>query len=196
MTHATDFKSRLLDLLAERAVFFGVFTLASGKKSDHYFDCRKITRSPEGLYLLGNAFFEKIMEIDPEVNGVGGMTMGADPISDAVALVSQTKNHPVEAVIVRKEAKEHGMSKDLVGNIDKVTKLAVVDDVFTTGGSTLKAIDVFERYAHVTIVGAIALINREEGANENLNARGVKPFEIFKKAEVLEYARKREAEKN
>ena len=189
MTDSTDYRTRLLDLLTEKAVFFGDFTLASGKKSDHYFDCRKITRSPEGLFLLGNVFYEKIMEIDSEVNGVGGMTMGADPISDAVSFVSYTKHNPLEAVIVRKEAKEHGMSKALVGNIDSVAKLAVVDDVFTTGGSTIRAIDVFEQYSHISIVGAIALVNREEGANENLNARGVTPYEIFKKDEVLEYAR-------
>ncbi|MCG6536760.1 MAG: orotate phosphoribosyltransferase, partial [Syntrophales bacterium LBB04] len=185
------YKERLFHLLAERAFFFGDFTLASGKKSDHYFDCRKITRSAEGLFLLGQVFYDLIQSIDPETNGVGGMTMGADPICDAVSLVSFMNENPIEAVIVRKEEKTHGMGKDLVGNIDKVTKLAVVDDVFTTGGSTLKAIDVFERYPNAKIVGAIALVNREEGATENLAARGIKASAGFTKSEILNFARSR-----
>ena len=189
MSESSDYRAQLLHMLAERALFFGDFTLASGKKSDHYFDCRKITRSPEGLFLLGRVFYETIREIDPDINGVGGMTMGADPICDAVSFTSFIENNPIEAVIVRKETKEHGMSKDLVGNIDKITKIAVVDDVFTTGGSTIKAIEVIERYPDAKIMGAIALVNREEGAEENLAARGIKAYSIFMKSEVMSYAR-------
>lgn len=186
---SAEYRERLLHLLAERALFFGDFTLASGKKSDHYFDCRKITRSPEGLFLIGHVFYDTIMTIDPETNGIGGMTMGADPICDAVSVVSFINNKPIETVIVRKEEKTHGMSKDLVGNIDKISKIAIVDDVFTTGGSTLKAIDVIEKYPNVSIIGAIALVNREEGAKENLAARGIKASAIFTKSEILNFAR-------
>lgn len=185
----TDYRQKLLHLLAERALFFGDFTLASGKKSDHYFDCRKVTRTPEGLFLIGHVFYDTILSIDPGTNGVGGMTMGADPICDAVSLISFTNNKPIETVIVRKEEKTHGMSRDLVGNIDKISKIAIVDDVFTTGGSTLKAIDVIEKYPNVSIIGAIALVNREEGAKENLAARGITAHAIFTKSEILNFAK-------
>lgn len=185
----TDYRQRLLHLLAERALFFGDFTLASGKKSDHYFDCRKITRTPEGLFLIGHVFYNTILALDPATNGIGGMTMGADPICDAVSIISFMNNNPIETVIVRKEEKTHGMSKDLVGNIDKISKIAIVDDVFTTGGSTLKAIDVIEKYPNVSIIGAIALVNREEGAKENLAMRGIKASAIFTKSEILNFAR-------
>jgi len=195
MAESADFRQRLLHLLAKRALFFGDFTLASGKKSDHYFDCRKITRSPEGLFLLGHVFYETIMVLDPEINGAGGMTMGADPICDSISFVSFLKDNPIETVIVRKEVKEHGMSKDLVGNIDKISKIAIVDDVFTTGGSTLKAIDAVAKYPDVTICGAIALINREEGADENFAAKGIKCMQIFKKSEVLLYAKEQGLDK-
>ena len=189
MERSPDHKDRLLHLLAEKALFFGDFTLASGKKSDHYFDCRKITRSPEGLFLIGHVFYDAIQKLDQDVDGVGGMTMGADPICDAVSFVSFMNRNPIESVIVRKESKEHGMSKDVVGNIDTVSKIAVVDDVFTTGGSTLKAIDVFRKYNTVTIVGAIALVNREEGAQENFSAQGITATQVFLKSEVLNYAK-------
>lgn len=195
MSEISEYRSRLLQLLAERSLFFGDFTLASGKKSDHYFDCRKITRSPDGLFLIGHVFYDAVMNLSPGINGVGGMTMGADPICDAISVVSYMKRNPLETIIVRKEAKEHGMSKDIVGNIDKITKIAVIDDVFTTGGSTLKAIDAISRYPEVEIAGTISLINREEGASENFAARGIKTTQIFLKSEVLSYARSRGLDK-
>ena len=115
--------------------------------------------------------------------------MGADPICDAVSLISYMKNHPIESIIVRKEAKTHGTKKDIEGNIEEVSKIMVIDDVITTGGSTLKAIDVISNYKNVQIVGVMVLVDREEGGRENIENRGFKVISIFKEKELIDYSK-------
>ncbi|MFC1563222.1 orotate phosphoribosyltransferase [candidate division KSB1 bacterium] len=189
MDEIQQYRQKLFKLLVERSLSFGHFVLTSGKTSDYYFDCKKVTRNSEGKFLIGNVFFHEILKLDPEINGIGGLTMGADPICDAVSIVSYMKKHPIETIIVRKEPKTHGIKKDIEGNIEDISKVIVIDDVITTGGSTLKAIDVISNYENVQIVGVMILVDREEGGKENIEKRGFKVISLFKKSELIDFAK-------
>ena len=189
MDEIQQYRERLFKLLAERSLSFGHFVLTSGRVSDHYFDCKKVTRNSEGKFLVGNVCFYEILKFDSTIDGIGGLTMGADPICDAVSLISYMKNHPIESIIVRKEPKSHGTKKDIEGNIEEVSKIMVVDDVITTGGSTLKAIEAISNYPNVQIVGVMVLVDREEGGRENITNRGFKVISIFKESELIDYSK-------
>ncbi len=193
MDEIKQYRERLFELLAERSLSFGHFVLTSGKTSDYYFDCKKVTRYSEGKFFIGNVFFHEIQKIDPEIDGIGGLTMGADPICDAVSLISYMKEHPIETIIVRKEPKKHGTKKDIEGNIEDISKVIVIDDVITTGGSTLKAIDVISDYKNIEIAGVMVLVDREEGGRENIEKRGFKVVSLFKKSELIDYAKNKKS---
>ena len=184
-------RDQLLHFLATKALVFGDFTLASGKKSDHYFNCKKVTRSPEGMHLIGNLLYTMIRKNWPEADAIGGLTMGADPICDAVGLISYQQGHPIETLIVRKETKEHGTQRRIEGNLEDATRLIVVDDVVTTAGSTIKAIDAFQTVDHLRIDAVVALVDRNEGGREALRERGFDLAALFDKDELLEYAKAR-----
>ena len=131
-------KNQLKKLLKDTgAVKFGEFTLSSGKKSDFYVDCRKVTLHPQGAKLVGKIILEKIKDL--KVDAVGGMTMGADPIIGAVITLGD-----IPGFIVRKKAKEHGTGQKIEGLIEKGWKVLIVEDVATTGGSALQAIEAAE----------------------------------------------------
>ena len=186
-------REQLLHLLATKALAFGDFTLASGKKSDHYFNCKNVTRSPEGMHLIGNLLYTMIRKNWPETDAIGGLTMGADPICDAVSLISFQQNHSIETLIVRKETKEHGTQRRIEGNVEEVTRLIVIDDVVTTAGSTIKAIDAFQTIEHLRIDAVIALVDRNEGGRAALRERGFDLVSLFDKDELLAYARAHQA---
>ena len=186
----SELRNRLLKILAQKALFFGEFVLRSGQKSDHYFDCRRVTHHPEAAYLIGNLVFNKIQEIDKEIDGIAGMTLGADPICDAVCFVSHMKQHPIEALIVRKETKDHGAQRPVEGNIEEVSKIIVVDDVITTGGSTINAVEALQNFNHIKISGTIILVDREAGGAEALQSKGLNLFSFFTEREILSYAEK------
>jgi orotate phosphoribosyltransferase len=189
MEEIQEYRENLLELLAVKSVSFGHFVLTSGKTSDYYIDCKRVTRNSEGKFLVGNVFFNEISKFDPSINGIGGMTMGADPICDAVSLISYMNNHPIETAIVRKEPKGHGTKRDIEGNIEDISKIIVVDDVITTGGSTIKAIEVISKYPNVKIAGVMVLVDREEGGRETIEKMGYKVISIFKKGELIDCAK-------
>lgn len=153
------------------------FRLASGKTSPYYIDCKKVTLDPEGAYLVGRLVFDRIRALKPE--GIGGLTLGADPIALAVSMVSRLQKQPVPAFIVRKELKGHGSASGGVsatggwieGNLSHNARVVVVDDVVTTGGSTLKAIDRLEAHG-CRILKILALVDRHEGGTEAVQSRG------------------------
>lgn len=159
-------KERLIRLIYEKAFKYSdepVFKLVSGRVSSYYFNCKVVTLHPEGMYLIGSIIFDMIKDLP--VRGIGGLTLGADPIADAVAYTSHLKNRPVEAFVVRKTAKSHGTMQWIEGNVKAGDKVVIVDDVITTGKSTIEAIS-RAREAGLEIVKVIALVDRQEGGCE------------------------------
>lgn len=180
----------LKKLLLEKSVRTGTFTLASGKQSDLYIDCRVTTLDPIGANLIGDlgwhAVRSKIHSEHLKVDAIGGMTMGADPISLAVGMTSAAQ-HPQEMLqvfTVRKEPKGHGIGKQIEGNFKAGDSVIVVDDVITTGGSTLKAIDAIEREGG-KVAFCLVLVDREEGGRQAIEARGVHVIPLFTRTTLL-----------
>jgi len=168
-------KNELKNLLKETgAVKFGDFTLSSGKKSDFYVDCRKVTLHPQGAKLIGNIILEKIKGL--KIDAVGGMTMGADPIIGAVITLGD-----IPGFIVRKKAKEHGTGQKIEGLIETGWNVLIVEDVATTGGSALQAIEAAEAEG-AKVVKVISVVDREEGAKEALQKYNFDP--ILKKSDL------------
>jgi orotate phosphoribosyltransferase len=161
---------------------WGDFTLASGLKSDHYFDCKRCTLHPQGLYLAGQVIFDEILEMNADIQAVGGPTIGADPIVAAVSLVSRERGAPIPAFICRKEPKGHGTGKWIEGNLEPGTRVVIVEDVVTTGASTLKAIQAAEHHG-LKVVGVIGLVDRGEGSKEGIKNYNYRP--IFHESEFL-----------
>jgi orotate phosphoribosyltransferase len=178
-------KERLIELIIEKAFKYSkepVFKLVSGRMSNYYFNCKAVTLHPEGMYIIGNLIFELIK--DTEVKGVGGLTLGADPIAYAVAYTSFLEKKPIEAFVVRKTAKSHGTMQWIEGNVNKGDRVVIVDDVITTGKSTIEAINrAKEEGLHIAKV--IALIDRQEGGREAVEASGYNLVSIITREEVM-----------
>ena len=161
-------RKRLIQLIYEKAFKYSedpIFKLVSGRMSNYYFNCKAVTLDPEGKYLIGNIIFEMIKDLP--VNAIGGLTLGADPIADAVAYTSYLKGKPIQAFVVRKTAKTHGTMQWIEGNVKAGDKVVIVDDVITTGKSTIEAIT-RAKEAGLDIVKVIALVDRQEGGYENI----------------------------
>ena len=171
-----DNRARLLELVATQALSRGHFVLASGKESNFYLDGRLVTLSPEGAYLTGLLMYEKALALGAEA--VGGLTMGADPIAAAIAVVSHQQGHPMPAFLVRKAAKEHGKGKQVEGPLPANAKVVIVEDTVTTGGSPMQAIEAVEALG-CTVVGVLALVDRLSGARELLESKGYHFDPIF-----------------
>jgi orotate phosphoribosyltransferase len=175
-------RTRLLELLRRHSLIFGDFTLRSGQKSSFYFDSKRTTLLPEGSYLAAAEILQLIRQREIRADAVGGMTLGADPIVGPVAALSHLFGPPLRAFIVRKAAKAHGTSSRIEGELDAGSRVIVVDDVVTTAGSTLSAIEAVESEGH-TVVAVLCLVDREQGGTERL---GRWPFHpIFRRGEVF-----------
>jgi orotate phosphoribosyltransferase len=178
-------RDRLLGMLAERAYQYRPeqpFTLSSGALSDYYLDARVVTWDPEAKPLIGALVFEAIAG---RADAAGGLTLGADPIAGAVAYYSQTVGTPIRAFTVRKQAKAHGMARAIEGSIRPGDRVAVVDDVVTTGTSTLDAIDRCQQ-AGYRITAVVILVDREEGGLARIRdaVPGVPCSALFTRAEL------------
>ena len=189
----TEFKRRLAKILVERSYKEGDFLLASGRRSDYYFDCRVTALHAEGSELIGNLFFEAVSEIiasGTPVKGVGGMTMGADPLVSATTVVSSQQGKPLNGLLVRKESKGHGTNQFVEGlaNFEAGDPVVVLEDVVTTGGSLLKACQRIES-AGLKIVAVCCILDREEGGREKLKEAGYELKALFTRRELLEHAR-------
>lgn len=187
---AESARAALRELLLKKSVMRGEFTLASGARSDLYVDCRLTTLDAQGGLLVGQVLLPLLRAAEQQtgsrVAGVGGLTMGADPVALSVAIASHQADaaRPVHAFSVRKEAKQHGRKKLVEGNFKSGDVVAVVDDVITTGGSTLKAIDQIEAEGG-RVAFALILLDREEGGRAAIEARGVPVFPAFTRTELL-----------
>ena len=181
----TDEKNELLSLLCRKSVMFGDFTLASGARSDFYVDCRLTTMDAHGARLIGTLGLQIVREmITHAVDAVGGLTMGADPVALAIAMASAANGaQPIHAFSVRKSPKSHGRGRLVEGNFTQGQTVVVVDDVITTGGSTLQAIDAITAEGG-KIAGVVALVDRQEGGRQNIEARGIPVHAITTKDEL------------
>jgi orotate phosphoribosyltransferase len=159
----------LLELILEYSFQYSEtpgFKLAHGGTSRFYFNCKRVTLDPEGQYLIGNLVFEALRDL--QINAVGGLTLGADPIANATAYSSWLRGRPIQSFIVRKTSKDHGIIVPIEGKVKPGDRVAVVDDVITTGGSTLQAISAC-REAGLEIAGALTLVDRQEmNGRENI----------------------------
>lgn len=175
-------RERLIALLKEKSYRRRRVVLASGRESDFYVDGKQTTLHAEGAWLVGNLVLDALR---PEVRGIGGLVIGADPIAAAVAAVSWSRGRPVHAFLVRKEAKGHGTARFVEGreNLPDGTPVCVVEDTVTTGGSLLKAVDRCEAEG-LRVVQCLAIVDREEGAVEALAERGLTLQSLVRRAEL------------
>ena len=176
-------RAALVALLANRSARRGTFTLASGRVSDFYVDCRLTTMSPDGLVLVGPLAHAMLRSTGWTVDSVGGLTMGADPVSYAIAYASAQAGTPVRCFAVRKEPKGHGMGRRIEGSFRSGDRVMVIEDSMTTGGSALNAAAAI-RAEGGQVIGALTLVDREEGAREALEAAGI-PLIAFTTAAEL-----------
>lgn len=181
-----DLRKKLWELLKEKGYRKGKVILTSGKESDFYIDCRPVTLHPEGGYLVGKLFYDLIRSGPEKIQGVGGLTMGADPIATAISLISFMEGDPINAFIIRKEPKKHGRSLWIEGidNLNEGSKVAIVEDVVTTGGSTIKAIEKATE-ERLKVVKVLAIVDRNEGGRENIKKYGYDLESLFTKEDFL-----------
>ena len=173
-----ELKEKLLTLLNKEALRRGKFVLSSGKESSYYLDGRVITLSPEGAYLVASIILEMIK--GRNIDAIGGPTLGADPVVGAIAALSHIKQAPIKTFIVRKATKEHGTQRQIEGPALKGgSRVILVDDVATTGNSLVEAKQVLDKIG-VEVDTAIVIVDRCEGANENLAKAGLRLESIFK----------------
>ncbi len=182
-----DYKKALLDTLYTRSFKFDAekgFTLASGQKSDVYIDCKKTVLSAEGLEGVGFTFFQEL-KLEP-IDGIGGLTLGADPIAYATALISTMNGKPLDVFIVRKEPKKHGTQQWIETNLQPGAWVCIVEDVVTTGASTLLAVQRAREYGF-QVRRVLALVDREEGGKDRIQNEGKVKFDaLFTKTDLME----------
>jgi orotate phosphoribosyltransferase len=160
-------------LLLARSVRHGDFVLSSGQHSSYYIDCRLTTMSAEGMVLIGRMGLAAIRRAGWTPRAVGGLTMGADPVAYAIAAASHGAGLEIDAFSVRKEAKAHGTGQQIEGNFRAGDAVVVVEDTITTGGSAQRAIGAVQA-AGGRVLGVLAVVDREEGGREVLEATGIK----------------------
>ena len=177
-------RERLLELLTRLAYEKRKVVLSSGRESDFYIDTKQASLTAEGHYLVGRLVLAEIREHFGAAQAVGGMTMGADPIASAVSLTSFLAGSPLPAFYVRKEPKGHGTAQWLEGkkSIPPGARVAVVEDVVTTGASTLKAVERV-RSEGFEVLGVVALVDREEGGRQAVEAAGVPLRPLFRRSD-------------
>lgn len=176
---------RLRDLLRERSYQRRRVVLTSGKESDFYIDGKLTSLHPEGAYLIGRLFLKTLQSDGPRVEAVGGMTLGADPLVTAVTIVSHIEGSPLPGFIIRKEPKGHGTKQWIEGakNISKGTPVALLEDVVTTGATTLRAIERATTEGF-EVARVLALVDREEGGFEHLNEAGFRLEPLFVRSQL------------
>ena len=176
--------SDLQQLLAERSAKRGKFTLSSGRESSLYIDARLTTMSPEGLILIGELGLRALEQSGWDVQSVGGLTLGADPVAYAIAYASGSSPRPVRAFTVRKEPKSHGTAQLIEGPFRQGDRVAIVEDVITTGSSALRAASAISGNGGV-IAGVLAVVDRNEGGRESLQEQGLPVIALTTAADIV-----------
>ena len=179
-------KKELIEIICRKSFKYSPepsFKLVSGKMSRFYVNCKPTTLSPRGMFLVGHLVFDAIKDLDPD--GIGGLTFGADPMAVATAFVSELKGKPIIAFSIRKTKKDHGIIKWIEGDMKPGQRVVVIDDVATTGGSTIKAIE-RARSEGLDVVKAVILVDRQEGGLENIRQHAHDVTAIITRDELIE----------
>jgi orotate phosphoribosyltransferase len=181
-------RERLLEILKELSYEKGDFILTSGKRSKYYIDAKETTLNPEGMYLVGNLMYQMVKEI-PGISAVGGVSIGGDPLVCAVVLAAYNQKQDLRGFLIRKEPKGHGTNQWVEGgkNLEKGMNVVILEDVITTGGSSLKAIDVTEK-AGYTVKGIVAILDRLEGGKTAIESRGYIFRPIFTLTDLMQHS--------
>ncbi len=178
-------KARLMEIIIDKSFQYRdnpPFTLASGKRSNYYFNCKPTTLDPEGMNLIGGILFQMLAHTD--VTAAGGLTLGADALANALAVISYQHGKPIKAFIVRKDVKDHGTKSAIEGSVRTGERVVIIDDVITTGGSTITAIEKAKE-AGLIIERVIALVDREEGGRENILAHIPRVDALVTRSEIM-----------
>ena len=170
---------RLLKILKDLSYEEGDFLLASGKRSTFYIDCKETTLNPEGMYLVGHLMYQRVLKV-PGIEAVGGVSIGGDPLVCSTVIASYALRSPMPGFFIRKEPKGHGKNLWIEGakNLRKGMNVLILEDVVTTGGSSLKAIEVTEQ-AGLVVKGVIALLDRLDGGRQAIEQKGYLFSSIF-----------------
>lgn len=192
MESVKGIKDRLMEIILEKSFQYSeepIFKLVSGGVSNFYFNCKPTMLDPEGKELIGRFIFSIIRDL--EVTGIGGLELGSVPISSAVSLISQLEGQPIKEFIVRKEKKDHGIPAKVEGEFVAGEKVVVVDDVITTGGSTIKAIEAVQKLG-LEVAKVVVLVDREEMNGRQSIAKLCPEVEpLIKRTEVMTLYKKR-----
>ena len=178
-------KAELIDMLCRKSFKYSkepIYKLVSGRMSQFYVNCKPVTLCARGMFLAGHLLFEEIK--DDDLTGVGGLTFGADPLAVATAFASELKAKPINAFSIRKSRKDHGMIRWIEGDIQPGERVAIIDDVATTGGSTIKAIE-RARSEGLEVVRVVILVDRQEGGIENIRQHVSKVSSIVTRDELV-----------
>ncbi len=179
-------RDELIQIIRELSYEEREVTLASGRKSNFYFDGKQTTLHARGGLLVGKAFYEEVKQFPGPIDGVGGLTLGADPIATATSIAAQLEGQDLAAFIIRKEPKGHGTGQWLEGrkNLPPGSRVVIVEDVTTTGGSSIKAVE-RAREEGLEVVGIVTLVDREEGARENIEGQGIALRAVLTRTQVV-----------
>ena len=178
-------KNELIRILCKKSFQYSeepIFKLVSGRMSHFYVNCKPTILSPRGMYLAGHLVFEAVKDLN--ITGVGGLTFGADPIAVATAFASELNKQPINAFSIRKTRKDHGIVRWIEGDLNPGDRVAVIDDVATTGGSTIKAIE-RARSEGMNVVRAVILVDRQEGGLENIRQHVPEVSAIITRDELM-----------
>ena len=178
-------KAELIDMLCQKAFKFSqepIYKLVSGRMSQYYINCKPVTLCARGMFLAGHLIFDSIK--DDGVAAVGGLTFGADPLAVATAFTSELKNRPINAFSIRKTRKDHGMIRWIEGDVQPGKRVAIIDDVATTGGSTVKAIE-RARAEGLEVAKAVIFVDRQEGGVQNIKQHVSNVSSIITRDELI-----------
>jgi orotate phosphoribosyltransferase len=178
----TNERDRLRQMLLERSMRFGEFVLSSGATSNFYIDVRKTSLHPEGLQLISKLFWEVLRE--DKVTAVGGLTLGADPLVAGLMLHASAQGHPLQGFLVRRNTKDHGLRGQVEGNLAGHKRVAILDDVITSGESSLIAAEAAESYKS-EVVRVLSVVDRGQGASQVFQQRGYPYSALFSIGELL-----------
>jgi orotate phosphoribosyltransferase len=185
-----ELRFRLAEIIIQKSFKYRdnpPFTLASGRTSNYYFNCKPTTLDPEGMNLIGEILFSMIA--DSEATASGGLTLGADPLANALSVISYQKGKPIKSFIVRKDVKDHGTKSAIEGDVRSGERVIILDDVITTGRSTITAIE-RAREAGLVVERVITLIDREEGGKENILKHVSAVGAVLTRTEIMDIYRK------